>query len=139
MKFIVLLLGVVMLLICSVPVAKTLFFDDFDDGVINKKLTFTGDWEEKDGHLACVKSKVKFNYTTPEIPSEYYAKQITIQTKGIITDVHWSRMGVAVRLTPRDALEGQDGKPTGHLGYALCTPENGPSDVKLLNEVVHLF
>ena len=45
-------------------------------------------------------------------------------------------MGAAARLTPREALEAQDGKPTGHLGYALCTPENGPSDVKLLNEGV---
>lgn len=136
MKFIKLLLIALMLLSCSMAVAKTLFFDDFEDGVISKKWTFTGEWEEKDGHLACVKSKVKFNYALPEISEEYYSKQITIQTKGMITAAPWSRMGVAVRLTPRDVLEAQDGKPTGHLGYALCTPENGPSDVKLLNEGV---
>ena len=137
MKFMIVLLGVILLLCCGGAMAKTLFFDDFEDGVIDKKWDFTGNWEETDGHLACVESGVKFNYAIPEIPAEFRSKQITIQAKGKIIGAPWTRMGVAVRLTPRlNNAEAQDGKPTGHLGYCLTTGENGPSDVKLLNEGV---
>ena len=137
MKFMIVLLGVILLLCCGGAMAKTLFFDDFEDGVIDKKWDFTGNWEETDGHLACVESGVKFNYAIPEIPAEFRSKQITIQAKGKIIGAPWTRMGTAVRLTPRlNNAEAQDGKPTGHLGYCLTTGENGPSDVKLLNEGV---
>jgi len=54
MRFIVSLIGTIVLLSYSGALAKTLFFDDFNDGIISKKWTFTGEWEEKDGHLACL-------------------------------------------------------------------------------------
>lgn len=137
MKLLLPFLGVILVLFCGEAMAKTLFFDDFEDGVIDKKWDVTGVWDETDGHLACVESKVKFNYAIPEIPAEYRSKQITIQAKGKIIGAPWTRMGTAVRLTPRlNNAEAQDGKPTGHLGYCLTTGENGPSDVKLLNEGV---
>ncbi len=131
------LFGAILLFPYSNTMAKTLFFDNFEDNSISNKWDLSGVWEEKDGNLACVKSKVKFNYAVPEIPAEFHSKRITIQAKGKITGLPWSRMGVAVRLTPRlNNAEGKDGKPTGHLGYCLTTPENGPGAVKLLNEGV---
>ena len=130
-------LALAVTLVCSSSaVARTIFFDDFEDGVISGKWTFTGEWEEKEGHIANVESGVKFNYALPSIDSKYYTEPITIQAKGMIADLPWSRMGVAARLTESNALEAQDGRPTGHVGYALSTTENGPSDVKLLNEGV---
>ena len=137
MRIILPFLGVLLLLCCTGAMAKTLFFDDFEDGVIDEKWDFTGNWEETDGYLACVESNVKFNYAIPEIPAEFHSEQITIQAKGKIIGAPWTRMGVAVRLMPRlDNAEARDGKPTGHLGYCLTTGENGPSDVRLLNEGV---
>lgn len=138
MRTIILLTLAILLLFCSRIIAKTLFFDDFEDGIISNKWTLEfGKWEEKDGHLANVESGAKFNYAVPEIPDEYYTKQITIQAKGMITGAPWTRMGVGARLTIREAPEAKDGKPTGYIGYVLSTTENGPSDVKLLNEGVH--
>jgi hypothetical protein len=98
MKRAVLVLAAFALFNCGVAMAKTLFFDDFEDGVISKKWSFFGDWEEKDGHLACVGSGVKFNYAVPEIATEYHTQQLTIQAKGMITGAPWSRMGVAAPL-----------------------------------------
>ena len=44
MRFILPLLGVFLLLCCSGAMAETLFFDDFEDGVIDEKWDFTGNW-----------------------------------------------------------------------------------------------
>ena len=127
MKAVISLVLALTFLCCSGVKAKTLFYDDFEDGVISGKWTLTGDWEEKEGHLASVGSKFQFNYAVPSIPEEFHSKQITIQAKGMIVDLPWTRMGVAARLTEHNL---------GHLGYVLATPENGPNDLKLLNEGV---
>ena len=43
MRFIVSLLGAIVLLSCSGAVAKTLFCDDFNDGIISLKWLLTGE------------------------------------------------------------------------------------------------
>ena len=136
MKTILLLILTAMLVCCSGAGARTIFFDDFEDGVIGPKWSFYGKWEEKEGTLACADSEAKFNYAIPEIAALYNSEPLTIQTKGMIVGNPWTRMGVGIRLTKRDGAEAQDGKPSGYIGYNLCTSENGPSDVKLLNEGV---
>ena len=117
--------------------AKTLFFDDFEDGVIDKKWDLTGIWDETDGYLACVESNVKFNYAVPKIPAEFHSKTDyhpgQRENHRCSLDPNGHRGSIDAKTQQREA---QDGKPTGHLGYCLTTTENGPSDVKLLNEGV---
>ena len=136
MRTTILLTLAAMLICCSSALAKTLFSDDFNDDTIAQGWTFYGDWEEKNGTLIAAVSGAKFGYAFPPLAEEYQSAPITIQAKVMITGTPWSRSGVAVRITKNDSPDAADGKPTGGIGYVLSTTENGPSDVRFLNEGV---
>ena len=92
-----------LVLFFTIASAKTLFFDDFEDGKIDKAFKFTGQdpkWVEKGGALSQTKKSVG-DVCHAIIVDREYPKAITIQAKLRVDEWEsgaYARSGISVRV-----------------------------------------